>query len=98
MGTMNGANFRKTTQYRLQGIDDFLHLIVYSYHLLLRDKKTYSRAGILQTIKDVTNSTNPHNEIEDYLCDDLIDKYIRPNKHLFRLQYYAVDAGVKESK
>lgn len=95
---MDGSAFIKETEFKLLEIDAFLRLVVFSYYQLVKDSKVYRRAEILETIKRVTESEDAHNEIEDYLCDDLVDNYIRPNKHLFGLQYYAVNTGVKESK
>ena len=94
---MDGAEFIKSTDGRSFYIEACLKSIIYGYNLLASSNVTYSRASIQKKIRTVLNSENSLNEIEDYLCDDLIANYVKPNKHLFGLENFAINTGVRES-
>lgn len=95
---MNGTEFIKATDGKQYYMDSFLKSIIYGYQALVDSKYVYSRSGIHKTIKSIQKSNDAHNEIEDYLCTDLVTKYIKPNLGLFGLQNIVVDNGVRESK
>lgn len=95
---MNGIEFINATDGKQYYMESFLKSIIYGYHSLVESKFTYSRAAIHETIKNVQNSVVAHNEIEDYLCTDLVTRYIKPNLGLFGLENIVVDNGVRETK
>ncbi len=95
---MNGVEFITATDGKQFYMDSFLKCIVYAYHELIDSKNTYSRKDIHHKIKTIHNSDKAHNEIEDYLCTDLVLKYIKPNLSLFGLENLVVDVGVREVK
>lgn len=95
---MNGIEFIKATDGKQYYMDSFLKTIIYGYECLINKGIVYSRSDIHKTIKTVQKSNVAHNEIEDYLCTDLVNKYIKPNLGLFGLQNIVVDNGVRETK
>lgn len=95
---MNADEFIKHTDRRLYYAESCIKSILYGYQQLLKSNESYSRNAILNTIRQVQQSDKSLNEIEDYLCDDLVIKYIRPNKHLFGLEYFTINTGVRETK
>ena len=95
---MNGLEFINATDQRKYYMEGFLKMIIYGYQSLIDSKTTYSRAGIHTTIKTVQKSAKSHNEIEDYLCTDLVKNYIKPNLGQFGLENIVVDTGVRENK
>jgi len=95
---MNGLEFITATDGRRYYMEGFLKTIIYGYNSLIASKTTYSRKDIHNTIKIVQKSAKSHNEIEDYLCTDLVTKYIKPNLGVFGLQNIVVDTGVRETK
>ena len=95
---INSLEFINATDGRQYYMESFLKTIIYGYNRLVNSRLTYSRAEIHKTIKDVQKSQAAHNEIEDYLCTDLVVKYIKPNLGLFGLENIVVDNGVRETK
>lgn len=95
---MNGLEFIVSTDGRQYYIESFLKSIIYGYHQLIDSKSSYSRSAIHQKIKIIQDSAKAHNEIEDFLCTDLITKYVKPNLGLFGLENFVVDNGVRETK
>jgi len=79
-------------------MESFLKSIIYGYQKLVESKTTYSCSEIHEIIKKVQKSEKAHNEIEDFLCTDLVKKHIKPNLAVFGLQGIVVDNGVRESK
>ncbi len=77
-----------------------LNLIVYAYEQIKKDKSEhpYSRLFIRETISRVRQTDKSHNEIEDYLRNDMVNKYLKKLKKLFKLEYFSIQAGVEESK
>lgn len=72
-----------------------LNLIVYGYNSLEKSE-TYSRKDILQVASTVRGKTAKKVELEDYLRNDLITKYIEPNRKLFGLDYWQFHSGLEE--
>lgn len=77
-----------------------LKLIVYGYLRLKKSEQKYSRPSILA--KAEFQSKNPgtqtKNPIEDYLRNDLVCKFIAPNRNLFQLDSFIFQSGVEEFK
>lgn len=95
---MNAIEFITATDGKSFYIESFLKSIIYGYDKLISSSKTYSRSKIHETIKRVQKSDKAHNEIEDYLCTDLINNYVKPNLGLFGLENLQVNVGVRETK
>ncbi len=95
---MNGLEFIYATDGKKYYMNGFLQTIIYGYKCLKESKTKYSRTGIHEIIKTVQKSPKAHNEIEDYLCTDLVSKFIKPNMGVFGLQNIVVDNGVRETK
>lgn len=95
---MNGLEFITATDGKQFYIESFLKSILYGYGSLISTTKTYSRAEMHETIKRVQKSTKAHNEVEDFLCTDLINNYVKPNLGLFGLENLVVNVGVRETK
>lgn len=95
---MNGLEFIAATDRKPFYLEAFLKSILYGYFLLVENKQTYSVAEILEIQKRIHKTESPHNELEDYLCTDLIAKFVRPNMHLFGLTDWVVNNGVRETK
>jgi hypothetical protein len=93
---MNAEIFEETVDYFNQS----LNLIVYAYEQIKKDKSEhpYSRCSIYKTISEVRKSSKSHNEIEDYLRNDLVRNYLKKYRKLFKLNYFSIQAGVEESK
>jgi hypothetical protein len=93
---MNAEIFEEIDYYFKQS----LNLIVYAYRQIKKDKsgQPYSRRFIYQTILKVRKSSKSHNEVEDYLRNDLVNGYLRKFRKLFNLDYFSIQAGVEESK
>lgn len=72
-----------------------LNLIVYGYSLLEK-QETYSRTAILNITTTVRGKTAKKVELEDYLRNDLVQKYIEPNRKLFGLDYWQFHSGAEE--
>jgi len=77
-----------------------LNLMVYSYEQIKKDKSDvpYSRSFIRETTAEVRESCQSHNEIEDFLRNDLVNNYLKKLRRLFNLDYFSIQAGVEESK
>lgn len=95
---MNGIEFITATDGKQFYIESFLKSILYGYGTLVSSTKTYSRTDMHETIKRVQQSSKAHNEIEDFLCTDLINNFVKPNLGLFGLENLVVDVGVRETK
>ncbi len=93
---MNVENFEEIGHYFKQ----CLNLIVYAYEQIKKDKSDhpYSRHLIHEKILAVRQSSKSHNEIEDYLRNDMVNNYLKGLKNLFNLEYFSIQAGVEESK
>ena len=93
---MNAEIFEEIDYYFKQS----LNLIVYAYNQIKQDKseQPYSRLFIHETILRARQTNKSHNEIEDYLRNDMVDKYLKKLKKLFKLEYFSIQAGVEESK
>ena len=94
----NGFEFIMATDQKQYYMESFLKSIIYGYQQLVESKTTYSRVEIHSKIKKIQKSEKAHNEIEDFLCTDLVVKHIKPNLAVFGLQGIVVDNGVRESK
>lgn len=94
----NGFEFIMATDQKQYYMESFLKSIIYGYKELVESKTTYSRAEIHKLIKKIQRSEKAHNELEDFLCTDLVTKHIKPNLAVFGLQGIVVDNGVRESK
>jgi hypothetical protein len=94
---MDGIEFIKATDGKQYYIESFLKTIIYGYHLLVSEKKTYLRKDIHELIKVVSKSNDAYNEIEDFLCTELVKNYVKPNLHLFGLENLVVNVGVRET-
>ena len=72
-----------------------INAIVYGYKLLEKEQK-YSR----QEIKDIASLMRGKKaksvELEDFLRNDLVTKYIEPYRSFFDLKYYQFQSGVEE--
>lgn len=94
----------------MTGVDDFvaqnlgkhdsnfvscLHLIVYAYSLVDKSKP-YSRKEILDITSEVRGRKAKRIELEDYLRNDLIIKYINPHRSLFNLKWFYFQSGAEE--
>lgn len=92
---MNVEVFEEIDYYFRQS----LNLIVYAYEQIKKDKldRPYSRCSIYETISKVRNSSKSHNEIEDFLRNDMVDYYLKRLRHLFNLDYFSIQSGVEES-
>lgn len=95
---MNALEFITATDGKQFYIESFLQSILYGYKSLINSSKTYSRTVIHETIKRVQESEKAHNEVEDFLCTDLIINYVKPNLNLFGLENLIVNVGVRETK
>ncbi len=95
---MDGSQFILATDNRQYYIESFLKSIVYGYNDLVETKLQYSRKEVHQLIKTISKSDKAYNEIEDYLCTELINKHVRPNLRLFGLENFVVNVGVRETK
>jgi hypothetical protein len=95
---MDGLEFILATDGRQYYIESFLKTIVLGYCDLVNSKNQYSRKAIHELIKEISKSDKAYNEIEDYLCTELINKYVKPNLHLFGLESLIVNVGVRETK
>jgi hypothetical protein len=93
---MNAENFEYIGYYFKQ----CLNLIVYAYEQIKKDKSAhpYSRHIIHETILGVRQSNRSHNEIEDYLRNDMVNNYLKRLKKLFDLDNFFIQAGIEESK
>jgi hypothetical protein len=93
---MNAEVFEEIGYYFKQS----LNLIVYAYKQIEKDKSEhpYSRLFIHKTISRVRQTNKSQNEIEDYLRNDMVNKYLKRLKKLFNLEYFSIQAGVEESK
>lgn len=93
---MNAEEFEETGYYFKQS----LNLIVYAYLEIKRDKSQlpYSRRFIHKTTLLIRQSNRSHSEIEDYLRNDMVNKYLKKLQMLFKLDYFTIQAGVEESK
>lgn len=94
----NGFEFIMATDQKQYYMESFLKSIIYGYKKLMESNTTYSRSEIHQQIKTIQKSEKAHNELEDFLCTDLVTKHIKPNLAVFGLQGIVVDNGVRESK
>lgn len=76
-----------------------LKLIVYAYEQIKKDKtdRPYSRCSIHETISKARESSKSHNEIENFLRSDMVDKYLKRLRHLFNLDCFSIQKGVEES-
>lgn len=72
-----------------------LNLIVYGYSLLEKQEK-YSRSSILNITTTLRGKAAKKVELEDYLRNDLVQKYIEPNRKLFGLDYWQFHSGAEE--
>lgn len=95
---MDGVEFINATDGKQYYIESFLKAIVYGYRSLIESKGSYSREEIHNKIKEIQKSDKAHNEIEDYLCGDLVNNYVKPNLRLFGLDGIVVNTGVRETK
>ncbi len=95
---MNGFEFIQATDGKQYYMESFLKSIIYGYNKLVESKLTYSRSEIHDIIKTIQKSDKAHNEIEDYLCTDLVSNYIKPNLGVFGLSTIVVNNGVRETK
>lgn len=95
---MNGFEFIQATDGKQYYMESFLKSIIYGYNKLVESKLTYSRSQIHEIIKEIQKSDKAHNEVEDYLCTDLVSNYIKPNLGVFGLSTIVVDNGVRETK
>jgi hypothetical protein len=95
---MNAEDFGEIGYY----FEQTLKLIIYGYTQVKRDKLhvPYLRKSIHQTIKEEQKSHKAHNEIEDYLRNDLVKRYMKPlqHRHKFGLTYFSIQPGSEESK
>jgi hypothetical protein len=95
---MDGLEFIQATDGRQYYIESFLKTIIYGYYELVASNATYSRDEIHKKVKKIQGSEDAHNEIEDFLCTDLVTRYVKPNLRLFGLENLVVDNGVRETK
>jgi hypothetical protein len=93
---MNAEVFEEIGYYFKQS----LNLIVYAYEQIRKEKSVhpYSRLIIRETISRVRQTDKSHNEIEDYLRNDIVNKYLKKLRKLFKLEYFSIQAGVEETK
>ena len=95
---MDGLQFITATDNRQYYIESFLKSIIYGYQSLTASKLQYSRKTIHELIKNISKSDKAYNELEDYLCTELVNKHVKPNLHLFGLENFTVNVGVRETK
>ena len=74
----------------------FLKLIVYGYYQLRNSGEPYSRSYIHKQAKAKSNNPDAKNPIEDYLRNDLVSKYLNPNRHKFYLHDFLFVSGMEE--
>lgn len=72
-----------------------INLIIYGHSLLEKVEK-YSRTDILNLTSTIRGKAAKKVELEDYLRNDLITKYIEPNRNLFGLDFFQFHSGVEE--
>lgn len=75
--------------------DSCINIIVHGYSLLEK-KETYSRKNILGVATKVRGRKAKRVELEDFLRNDLITKYINPHRSIFGLDWYLFHSGVEE--
>jgi len=94
----------------MQGIDSFIFtsdiqkeyrnkicsLILYGYEALKRSGNIYSKANIRTELKNL-NKDPTKIPLEDYLTFDLVDNYLKPNRHIFGLEYIYISSQVSET-
>lgn len=95
---MDGLQFITATDNRQYYIESFLKSIVYGYQNLAESKLQYSRKAIHELIKKISKSDKAYNELEDYLCTELVNKHVKPHLYLFGLESFTVNVGVRETK
>jgi hypothetical protein len=93
---MNADIFTDTNYYFSQS----LKLIVYSYQQLREERldRPYSRQEVLQVIREERGRIHVHNEIEDFLRNDMVKNYLRKLRHKFGLTCFSIQAGSEESR
>lgn len=93
---MNAEEFEDIGFY----FEQSLNLIVYSYIQIKKDRTEhpYSRRSIHETTLRARESSSSHNEIEDYLRNDLVRNYLKQLRHKFLLSSFSIQAGSEESK
>ena len=94
---IGGEEFIEATDKKLYYMESCIKLLIYGYHKIVQTKKSYSRATIHKKIKERKKNKSALNEIEDYLCTDLINNFAEPHKKLFQLNYFVISAGVRET-
>lgn len=94
---MRGTEEFAANNFRVRDpiFDSCIHLIVYGYSLLEKNT-TYSRQHISNVTSKVRGKQTKKIELEDYLRNDLVTRYIEPNRKLFGLDYYLFQSGVEE--
>ncbi len=93
---MNAEDFGEIGYY----FEQTLKLIIYSYTQIKHDKlhSPYSRKTIHQTIKEEQKSEKAHNEIEDFLRNDMVDEYLEKLQFDFNLDSFNFIPGAEESR
>lgn len=74
-----------------------MELIVYSYHLMVKEPRIISRAKIAEIARKVKKRKVKRVELEDYIRNILIEEFIEPNQQLFGLKNVNFEAGVDEN-
>lgn len=95
---MDGLQFIIATDNRQYYIESFLKSIIYGYQNLTASNLQYSRKSVHELIKNISKSDKAYNELEDFLCTELVNKHVKPNLYLFGLENFTVNVGVRETK
>lgn len=76
-------------------IDLCVQLVVHGYSLLEKKEK-YSRAELLKIAGTVRGKKTKQLELEDFLRNDLVTKYIMPERSVFGLNNFMFISGAEE--
>ena len=74
-----------------------LEIIVYSYQLMVKEPRKFSRSEIVQIAREVKKRQVKRLELEDYLRNILVEEYIEPNQTKFGLENVIFQAGADEN-
>jgi hypothetical protein len=77
-------------------IDSFFQLIIYGFKMLIDSNKFYDSNKIHEEIKKI-KGPNAHNALEDYFRNDLVQSYLKKNRHKYDLGDFLINVGTSET-
>jgi hypothetical protein len=96
--SMDASQFIVATDGKAFYMESFLKSILFAYQQLIDSKAPYSRKEIHDIMIRIHENEKTHLELEDFLCTDLVNKYVKPNLYKFGLEAFVVNTGVRETK